>query len=92
MSKTTTDEDVEKVWQEFWLPIISPSGTVDLQQIKRELFDFHTVINEVPKAYCEITGNQFSKATTQAIHIIADAEDHYRRWFQDDERMQLLRD
>lgn len=85
MSFPTTDADIEKVWQDFWLPIVAPDGVVDLQQIKRELFDFHTVIREVPKVYREITGNLFSKANTQTGYIIEAAEQHYRRLYAPDE-------
>lgn len=52
--------EIEAVFNSFWKEIIIKDGKVDLDQVKRELFDYHAIMEEVPKVYCEITGNKLS--------------------------------
>ena len=68
--------DVNKVYEEFWKFIIELDGEIDFGQVNRELYDYRIVMQEVSKAYCEITGNKFSKPNTKAEHII-EAVDEY---------------
>jgi hypothetical protein len=40
------DPDVQQVWEEFWKPfVVKNNGSLDLDQIKKELFDFHTLMH-----------------------------------------------
>lgn len=91
--KNTTDEEVEAVWQEFWVPILYPtafgkplaSDALDLEQVKKELFDFKRVMDEVDKAYIHVTGGKFSKCLTPAEWIISAADEHYEKlWTEED--------
>ena len=68
--------DIDKVYMDFWASIVQVDGKLDKEQIKKELFDYWIVMQEVSKAYCEITGNKFSKPNTKAEHII-EAVDEY---------------
>ena len=74
---------VEKIYNEFWKPIIEENGTVNLKQVKKELYDFYMVINEVSKVYCIITGSQVSKPLTSADTVIALADEYYDTIYQD---------
>ena len=68
--------EVEKVWEEFWKPLLTREGYgVSLELIKNELYDFHTVIQEVPKVYIEITNGAMSKANYRAEDVIARYQD-----------------
>jgi hypothetical protein len=68
--------DYEKDWEEFWKGICTnPDGSINLDQIKRELSDFRHAIEEVPKVYCHITNNRLSKIVYDASQVIAVAED-----------------
>ena len=68
--------DVNKVYEEFWKFIIELDGEIDFEQVKRELYDYRIVMQEVSKVYCEITEGKFSKPNTKAEHII-EAVDEY---------------
>ena len=90
MSKEPTDKDVEKVWQEFWVPVLYPAGyesvasdALDLEQVKRELYDFKRVMDEVDKVYIHVTGGKFSKCLTPAQWIIDAADEHYEKMWSD---------
>jgi hypothetical protein len=53
-----------------WKPILEKDGALDLDAMKRELHDYQLVMDEVSKAYDDITVGQFSKCNTKAEHII----------------------
>jgi hypothetical protein len=80
--------EVEEVWRKFWLPIVSKNGKIDMEQIKKELYDFHTAIENVPKVYCHVTGNRISKANTLSADVIAVADDYqletFEQWKKDE--------
>ena len=68
--------DHEKTWDEFWKPLCTkPDGTLDIDAIKRELHDFHTILGEVPKVYDHVTHGRISKANTLAFEVIAVSDD-----------------
>jgi hypothetical protein len=65
------DKEVEQCYQEFWKDIIEkPDGTIDVEQVKKELYDFRVMMREVRKVYDDVTGGKFSKPNTAAEHII----------------------
>ncbi|MFG1857558.1 hypothetical protein ACGFJT_37390 [Actinomadura geliboluensis] len=50
---------------DFWKQIVErPDGTLDLDQVKRELHDYHQLLQKIPKVYDEITGGRISKPNT----------------------------
>lgn len=64
--------NVEDVWSTFWKPIIvKDNGQIDLDQLKKELFDYHTIMGEVARVYCHISGNRVSKPNTAAEVLIS---------------------
>lgn len=65
------EEKIEEVYQSFWKSIIEKDGVLDIEAVKRELFDYRTCMVEVSKVYMHITGGQLSKPNTAAEHIIA---------------------
>lgn len=65
------EPEVVQVFDEFWASIVCPGGNWDLDQVKRELHDYHTCIVEVPKVYMEITGHLLSKPNYLASEVIA---------------------
>ena len=69
--------DVERVYQEFWKPIVERDGVLDVEQVKRELFDFWQAMQRVPKVYCHVTGDQVSKMLTDAEVVCNLADEHY---------------
>lgn len=94
----SAEGDVEKVWSEFWWPLLVATvtergedyrhaqfddGTLTLSgpllaQIKRELFDLHTISTVVPQVYSHATGGAMSKATYNDVgQITALIDEHY---------------
>lgn len=70
---------VDKVFMEFWLPIIKETNAtpilgMNLEQIKRELSDWYHAMHEVAKVYCHITNNKMSKPNYIAEEVIFEYE------------------
>ena len=64
------DRDYKKDWEEFWKGICTNDGEVDLEQIKKELSDYHFLLEELPKLYSDLTLGLLSKQNYDAATII----------------------
>jgi hypothetical protein len=73
----TRDAEVRKVWDEFWAPIVMRGDQLDIEQVMRELYDYHVVLDNVPLVYDHVTGGHLSKPNTAARHVIEYADEHY---------------
>lgn len=72
-------ESVEEQWDSFWKPIVTnEDGTINIEQVKKELYDFSFVMEQVPKVYCHITGSRMSKVMYHADTVIAVADDYFQ--------------
>lgn len=60
--------DYEQTWKEFWEPIIAPNGEIDVEQLKKELFDFSTLMKSASEVYEHVAG--LSKCNTDPKYII----------------------
>lgn len=74
-----SEATVESVYDEFWKGLVEVNGELDLDAVKRELFDFWQVMQRVPKVYCYITGHQASKLLTDPDIVCALADEYYER-------------
>jgi len=81
---TTGNEEVERDFADFWAEIVCPGGVWDLQQVKRELSDFHAVMHEAGKAYDTLTGGRISKVNTLAVHVISAVNENFERLAKED--------
>lgn len=72
-----SDQEVERVYREFWAPIVEADGRLDIEQVKRELYDFWQAMQMVPKVYCHITGNRVSKILTDSNVVCSLADEYY---------------
>lgn len=55
------ERDVTKDW-EFWKHILQrPDGSIDVEQLKKELSDFSMLMENVGELYCLLSGNKASK-------------------------------
>lgn len=77
-SEEKMQEAVERVWKEFWLPIVAPSGELDIEQVKLELYDAYILIHGLSYIYSDLSGHQASKPTTDPQVILDLAQEHYR--------------
>lgn len=65
------DEEVEKEYQEFWKDIVeNEDGTLNKEQVKKELCDFSMVMDNCTKAYVEMTCNNISKPNTKFFEVL----------------------
>jgi hypothetical protein len=72
-------ENYEKNWEEFWKDIVTrDDGSIDLEQIKKELSDYRFLLEEIPKVYSHIT-NKLSYPNYYANTIIQEADYHYQK-------------
>lgn len=62
--------DYKQDYEMFWKDIVEKDGEVDLDQVKKELYDYHLLMREVTKVYSELTNSLFSKPHTRAELII----------------------
>ena len=70
--------DYEEVWNEFWKEIIiDKNGDINLDQIKRELYDFKELIDNVPNVYRYVTGGRLSEATYSSDVVTMFADEYY---------------
>lgn len=54
-------EEIESVWEKFWKNIlIDDNNQIDVKQLKKELYDYHFILDNVSKVYCEVTGDRLS--------------------------------
>lgn len=58
----------EIVWREFWAHICAPKGVLVEEQVKKELYDYKLMLDEVPTVYDTLAG--LSKPHTSAKVII----------------------
>ena len=80
-----TGRDYNKDWEEFWKEIVTnPDGSINLEQLKKELSDFSIVMEEVPKVYTHITGGKLSYITYQANVVTDEADNYYYNTYKED--------
>ena len=73
----STEKTHEGIWNDFWAPLVTnDDGTLNLDQIKRELADWHYAMGEVSEVYLHVTGDALSKPLYFASDVIAAAEEH----------------
>jgi len=82
--KEIIDPEVEASFQEYWADIImNKDGTVNLEQVKKELHDYTFMLNEVPKVYCEVSGGLLSYPNYYASSVIESFENHIEKLFEE---------
>ena len=64
-------EEVEKVYQEFWKDIVeNEDGTLNVEQVKKELADFSMVMDNCSSAYEEMSGSLITKPNTYFSEVL----------------------
>lgn len=74
---------IERLWRDFWKPLVAPGGQLCLAQVKRELFDFHNLMDNTARVYCHVTGGAISKPMTDAGAVIQISDEVDERQCQD---------
>lgn len=69
--------DYEKDWEDFWKEIVcNPDGTINMDQLKRELSDHLMLQDHLGKIMCHVTGDRVSKLTTLPEVVCQVADDY----------------
>lgn len=68
--------DYVTTYNDFWKDLVeNPDGTLNHDQLMRELADYHMVMGQVRQVYCHITNGRISKLNTLANTVIAVADE-----------------
>lgn len=78
-NKVTAQPDYERDWQEFWASIVAPNGVLDLEQVKKELRDFHFMMTNTATVFDAVTEGRISKPMTLAREVIQVAAEVSRK-------------
>jgi hypothetical protein len=66
------EPDYVQSYDDFWKEIVEhPDGTLNRDQIMRELHDYRVVMKQVSIAYDDVTSGRLSKPNTAARHVSA---------------------
>lgn len=69
-------EDYVLEYERHWKRIVElPDGSLNRDQIMRELADYSMVMRQVSLAYDEVTGGRISKPHTMAHHVAGEVEE-----------------
>ncbi|MEV4246993.1 hypothetical protein AB0J63_26715 [Streptosporangium canum] len=72
----TVQPDYVKTYNDFWKDIVeNPDGTLNHDQLMRELADYRMVMEQVSLVYDEITGGRISKPNTMAGAVLGVANE-----------------
>lgn len=77
------DKTIDEV-KRFWDNIIrNPDGTINEEQLYKELADFSFVMDQVSDVYCHITGNLLSKCNYRANMVKDKADEYYNDYYRE---------
>ncbi len=66
-----TSESHEQKYIEFWKDIIeNPDGTINKEQLMKELSDYSSLLDSVPKVYLAVTEGKIGNPLTHADVVI----------------------
>lgn len=69
------ENNYEKKYDEFWKDIIECNGEINLCQLKKELYDYSILIDNVTKVYTHATNYVLSKTNYSAEIVISQIEE-----------------
>ncbi len=75
--REVTDEAVEKDFREFWAtytPILNEDGSLNEEQVKKELYDYHLFMDDASRVYVDITNGRISKPNTRSDVVLGEAQ------------------
>lgn len=76
--------DVEDNYNNFWKDILEVNGQINLEQLKKELYDYACMIREVSIVYDTLTMGRISKPNTKA-QVVIDEVNEVNREIEDDD-------
>jgi len=71
------NDDYKSEYKEFWQNIVeNKDGTLNKEQVMKELSDFSFILEQLPRIYMAVTGDKLSKTMYYANTIITCFEEH----------------
>jgi hypothetical protein len=71
-------KEIEENYNDVWKQIIENNdGSLNLDQIKKELFDYWNFMEDCSLVYSHVTGGRISKPNTKAFEVISEADHYY---------------
>jgi hypothetical protein len=64
------ERDYLRTYREHWADLVEVNGRLDFDKVARELHDYWTAIEQVSRAYDEVTGGRVSKPNTAASYVV----------------------
>lgn len=83
------------VWNEFWKDILeNEDGSINVEQLKKELHDWHHVLDQIPIIYMELSGGILSKTGYWASQIMGLNQEQKEKAYEDgrEETLQAVRE
>jgi hypothetical protein len=74
------DVGVEDCYRDFWAELLSEEPSLE---IKRELYDFHGLMEDLPLLFDEITGGMISKPNTAISAVLEEYREKRERDIQE---------
>lgn len=66
-----TDEEVLKLWMEWWYPLVADEKGIDPVKVAKELYDYTQLMENTSAVFDHITMGRISKPFTIARDVIA---------------------
>lgn len=79
MNKTT-----EEIYNGVWKDIVEKDGVLDIEQVKKELYDYWYILTQVPKVYSAVTGGKLSKPNYESGVVITGFEDYLNQCIEEE--------
>lgn len=77
-------KDYEKEYNTFWKDIVeNEDGSINKEQIMKELFDYSYFIENIPKLYDNISGGYISKPMTNINAVIQKVEERIEQAYEE---------
>lgn len=71
-------ETPQECWDRFWKGLlVLPDGSIDVEQLKKELVDFSVLIRNIPAVYMGVTGGMVSNLDQQIAALEIDNPEVY---------------
>lgn len=72
------DREYPRYWDDI---IFNPDGSINIDQVKKELSDYSFLMEQASKVYCYVTHGKMSKLNYKADTIIAEIADYITKTF-----------
>lgn len=73
--KETLQKEVDDLYKSYWKDHVETDGVIDLEKVKRELYDFKKLMEDAMKVYSHVTGGAVSNLLVTAEEVIQRADE-----------------